>query len=338
MTSAAADPFRERERAAFRARLDILGAAFTVESTSAAALQLAIDAFGGLPRHKLTAMPRHFRVRFVDSEHSATWPRGAEPPRPTLSADEDLLCATVDAGNFAVIDIRQARALVSMSRAMLRRPYHARYELIELAMLTLAARGQSLVPLHAACVGSRGAGALLMGGSGAGKSTVALHALAAGMELLAEDSAFVCPDTLLITGTPSFLHVNESATLFLPTCPLLAQIRRSKKITRRSGARKYELDLRRSPAKLAAKPLQLSTIVFLSRRRAARGDALAALGYRALLERLRREQPYAAGLPGWRTFERRIAAVPAYELRRTRHPDDSVQQLLALLADSKHDA
>ena len=78
-----------------------------------------------------------------------------------------------------------------MSPGMLRYPYHARYELIELAMVTLASRAQSLVPLHAACVGVRGTGLLLIGASGAGKSTLALHALFSGMQLLSEDSAFV---------------------------------------------------------------------------------------------------------------------------------------------------
>jgi hypothetical protein len=58
---------------------------------------------------------------------------------------------------------------------MLRFPYHARYELIEFAVFTLAARAQGLVPLHAACVGEEGRGLLLMGESGAGKSTASLH-------------------------------------------------------------------------------------------------------------------------------------------------------------------
>jgi hypothetical protein len=33
---------------------------------------------------------------------------------------------------------------------------------------------------------------------------------------------------------------------------------------------------------------------------------------------------------GWDAFERRVAALPSYELRRTEHPDIAVQQLRGL--------
>ena len=331
VTTTASDPFGEHSPTPLRAHLRVLGAAFTVESSNAAALQLAIDAFGGMPRQRLETGARRFRMRLVVTPHRSTWLHGAKPPQPMLTAGTDLLCATVDAGNFAVIDVAQARALVSLSPAMLRRPYYARYELIELAMLTLASRGQSLVPLHAACIGARGAGILLMGPSGAGKSTLALHALAARMQLLSEDSAFVALDTLQVTGTPSYVHVTPDATRFLAEDALLQSIRRSPQISRRSGTRKYEVDVRRLPGKLAAAPLELAAVVFLSRRGAPPGNALAAIGRKALLMRLNREQPYAANLPEWREFERRITHVPAYELRRPPHPDDAVAELRAML-------
>lgn len=332
MTGTACDPFGERERPALRAHLSVLGAAFTVESSSARALRLAVDAFGGLPRHRLAAEPRRFRVRLVTTENHATWSRRAAPPQPTLTAGGGILCATIDAGNFAVIDLPRAHALVCMSPSMLRRSYYARYELIELAMVTLASRGQSLVPLHAACIGARGSGALLMGASGAGKSTLALHALAAGMQLLSEDSSFVAVDSLQATGTPNYLHVQPSALEYLDEGPLLAQVRRSPMICRRSGARKHELDLRTVPGRLAASPLRIAFTVFLSRRKAVRPSALVQLSHAALLEHLRREQPYAVGLPNWRGFERRIAALPAYELRRTAHPDMAISQLRSVLS------
>jgi len=331
ITSTGSDPFGEHERASLKRQLSVLGAPFTVESSNSTALQLAIDAFGGLPRHRLRTKPRRFQVRLVCIEHRSTWPRGGDPPRPTLTSGNGLLCATVDAGNFAIIDVAQARALVCISPAMLRLPYYARYELIELAMVTLASRGQSLVPLHAACIGANGSGVMLMGQSGAGKSTLALHALAGGMDLLSEDSAFVCLDTLRVTGTPNFLHLSPDATGFLQESPLLARIRCSPTITRRSGARKYEVDLRGLPGTLAPAPLRLAATVFLSRRAASPKKTLEPLGRRALLTRLRREQPYAAGLEGWRKFEQCIARLPAYELLRTSHPDGAVDNLRRLL-------
>jgi hypothetical protein len=335
VTSTPDDPFGERARAAFRARLNLLGGAFTVESADAAALGLAVDAFGGLPRHRLARAPHRFRVRLVIADHRHAWSRSAGPPRPVLSAGGGLLCATIDAGNFAVVDVALSRALICFSPGMLRYRYHARYELIELAMITLASRAQSLVPLHAACVGANGFGLLLMGGSGAGKSTLSLHALAGGMQLLSDDSAFVAGDNLCVTGVPNYLHVTPSALGFLTDGPLAAQIRRSPTIRRRSGARKHEVDLRTLPGRIARAPLRLAATVFLSRRTTARQQAPRALGRKALLSRLRREQPYAAGLPNWASFERRIAQLPAYELRRAEHPDTAVGQLRELLAAAR---
>jgi hypothetical protein len=241
-----------------------------------------------------------------------------------------LLSATVDAGNFAVIDAAMSRALVCISEAMLRHRYHARYELVELAFLTLAARGQQLVPLHAACVGSAGKGLLLMGASGVGKSTLSLHALTGGMQLLSEDSAFVALD-LRATGVPSYLHLSPQALRFLSATRLRTAIEQAPVIERRSGARKFEVDLRLLDAKLARKPLRLAATVFLSRRAAGRQPALCTLERMDLLTRLRREQPYAAAQPNWPAFERRIAKLPAYEMGRPKHPDAAIDLLRSLL-------
>ena len=94
---------------------------------------------------------------------------------------------------------------------MLRFPYHTRYELIEFAVFTLAARTQRLASLHAACIGQRGRAVLLIGPSGSGKSTIALHGLLEGLEILSEDSAFISPGTMLATGISNFIHVRASA-------------------------------------------------------------------------------------------------------------------------------
>jgi hypothetical protein len=327
----ASDPFGEHAPAKLRARLNVLGTTCTIEAADPAALRLATDAFGGLPRHRLASTPPSCAVRLVVTDEAPAWTRHAGPPRPRLTAGRGLLCAMVDAGNFAVVDAENSRALVCMSRAMLRHPYHARYELVELAIVTLASRVQSLVPLHAACIGARGAGVLLMGSSGAGKSTLALHALADGMQLIAEDSAFVSLGRLRVTGAPTYLHVQRDALAFLSDRALLARIRRSPTIERRSGARKYEVDLRELPSGIAAAPLRLAATVFVSRRTAAARGALEPLGRAEALRRLRREQPYAAGLPEWGEFERRVARLPAYELRRALHPDAAVRELRALL-------
>ena len=325
------DPFGERRAADVRAQLSVLGCDFSTESNDQSLLDLAIDAFGGLPRFKLGGRPPQLNVSLVLNNHDGTWPHGAEPPQPVLSSGTGLLCATMDAGNFAIVDVASARALICVSNAMLRHPYHVRYELIEFAFLTLASRVQSLVPLHAACVGRNDSGLLLMGATGAGKSTLSLHALAGDMQFLSEDSAFVAPTSLRIAGVPNYLYVQRDSLDFLKSGALRQQIQRSPQIRRRSGVQKYQTNLREVPGEIARVPLQLAAIVMLSRRTVKRQPALKLLPPKTFLTRLRREQPYAAGMANWQEFEARIANRPVYELRRPQHPDIAVRALQALL-------
>lgn len=74
-------------------------------------------------------------------------------------------------------------------------------------MLAGWARAQGLLVCHAAAVASDRGGVLLCGGSGAGKSTTALGALAAGMRSAGDDYVLVEP------GRPPLAHALYTSTL-----------------------------------------------------------------------------------------------------------------------------
>jgi hypothetical protein len=196
----------------------------------------------------------------------------------------------------------------------------------------LAARTQGLVSLHAACVGRGGHGILLMGSSGAGKSTVALQCLLQGLDFLSEDSVFVAPDTLRATGIANFLHVRADSLRWIERDSDAAPIRNSPVIRRRSGVKKFELDLRRGGYRLAASPLQIGAVVFLSAQKSHDGPLLRPLLKSTLLARLADAQAYAAGQPEWARFAGRLSDLGGFELRRGRHPLEAVEALRSLLA------
>jgi hypothetical protein len=210
-------------------------------------------------------------------------------------------------------------------------PYHARYELIEFAVFTLAARTQQLVSLHAACVGRGGRGLLLMGPSGAGKSTLALLSLLQGFDFISEDSVFVAPDTLLATGAANFLHVRADSLRWVERARDVANIRASPIIRRRSGVRKFEVDLRRGTHRLATAPLRIGAIVFLSAQKAEGGALLRPLSKSSMAAHLRETQAYAANQPEWRAFRTRACRLDAFELRRGAHPLEAVDVLRSLV-------
>ncbi len=246
------DPFHERELPASRVRMQLLGGRFEFECGNPELRRLVDWAYADLPRHKLSAVPPRIRVRAragaarprPGAARSTSY-RDAWGSRDAVRNDKRLgLCSHVPGFRSA---------LVVVSQEMLRFEYHTRYELIEFAVFTLAARSQGLIPLHGACVGADGRGLLLIGDSGAGKSTASLQCLLHGMDFVTEDSVFVTPDTLLATGIANFLHIRCDS---LHSVPPAAEslIRHSPVIRRRSGVEKFEVDLRQPPFSTGGAP------------------------------------------------------------------------------------
>jgi hypothetical protein len=325
------DPFGERALPLARSRLKLLGAKILFESNDRRLLRLVDSAYAGLPRHRLSSNAPELRITLMLSARQPAAGR-FEPSALALLNAGGLLAGATDSSNFVILSPRERAALVVVSPSMLRYPYHLRYELIEFAVFTLAARVQRLVPLHAACVGIGGKGILLMGPSGAGKSTVALHCLLDGFEFLSEDSVFVAPRNMRATGVANFLHTRADSLHWLGRSPEAAAIRESPVIRRRSGMRKFEIDLRRDPFKIAQRPLRIVNVVFLSSQKAGKGRLLKPLANSELTRKLAAMQSYSASQPQWRTFHRNVTRLDAFELLRGPHPRDGAEALRSLLA------
>jgi hypothetical protein len=326
-----ADPFKERLKNPVRRHFRLFGARFQFECNSRRLLQFADAAFARLPQSKVSAGAPRMRIS-LRLQPEATLGAVTEPPPLRFHGAAGLVCATVDQANYVVVAPQQRSALVVVSRDMLRFPYHLRYELLEFAVYVLATRALGLVPLHAACIGRANRALLLMGRSGAGKSTLSLHWLLHGMTVLAEDSVFVEPGSLLAFAVPNFMYLRRDVLRYLDTKRSVSWIRNSPTIRRRGGLEKYQVDLRRSGRPIARSPLTIVGVVILSRQNAGSRPLLAPIGRRELGATLAAHQPYAALHPGWAAFTRQLARVDAYQLRRGRHPDEAVAALQSLLA------
>jgi len=330
------DPFNEAARSLVRLSVQLLGSRFTFESNSPALLRLVTAAYRDLPRHRLAPRVPPMRVTLLLTPPASRASSRAQPLPLWMSharapRGDGLFGGATARSNFVMLSPRQRAAVVVVAPQMLRFPYHTRYEMIEFAVFTLAARAQRLVPLHAACVGLGDRGVLLMGDSGAGKSTVALQCLESGFDFLAEDSVFVAPDTMRATGIANFLHVRRDSLKWLDGSATAALIRRSPRIQRRSGVRKYELDLRRNSFRLAESPLKIVAVVFLSRQSAGGRPMLRPMSASRAAAKMAGAQGYAARQPQWRLFEKNAAGLAAFELRRGRHPVEAADVLRGLL-------
>ena len=330
-----ADPFREHDVPWQRFDCDLLGTRFRFESNSPQLLQLARQAYQGLPPQRFrSGAVQPLTVRLLQRPAAGlSSRRRGEPPALDMFSLPGWLGAGSVASDAVLLSPALRLAIVAVSPQTLSFSYHTRYELIEFAAYTLGSRCQRLASLHAGCVGLEGQGALLMGDSGAGKSTLTMLCLQHGLEFLSEDSVFVAPGSLRATGVANFVHLRADSLRWLPPA-VRATLRRSPVIRRRSGVRKFELDLRSAGQRLAQSPLKLRFTIFLSARSARREPLLRALRPREALTRLASTQAYAARQPEWPRFSRSLAALPAFELRRGAHPEQAVDALCSLLRGS----
>jgi hypothetical protein len=325
------DPFVERRRLKWRRRHLVLGARIEFECETAA-LAAAVDAaYADLPvTHRRRDLPG-YRVclRFVAG---GTADFGGAPPPPRFSSGGGLIGATIDASNYSVVAPALGCALVVASPAMLARRHELRRELLEFAVFTLVARSQPVLPLHAACVGDGDRAVLLLGESGAGKSTATVQCMLAGLGVLAEDVVFVDPRRLTVTGVPNYMHLRLETPRLLPA-EIARRIRRAPVIERRhSGVRKYEVDLRSTTRRKLRLPARLVAVAVLSRRKSKRGGPLLRrLSARELLRMLDRDQPYAASRPSWRGLRASLRRLPMFRLERGVAAADTATALAVLL-------
>lgn len=325
-----ADPFGER---AFvpKKSLQILGARFEFATGSQELMRLVESAYAGLPRHRIVSPAPQLHVRIIATSGKASG-RNAQPPPLEMYSAAGILGGAAGPSDFVALFPEQGAAVIGISPAQLCFPYHTRYELIEFAVFTLAARAQKLVPLHGACVSQRGRGVLLVGDSGAGKTTAALHCLLEGLDFVSEDSVFVAPETLLATGVANFLHVRSDSLTWLEGLPAARTICAAPIIERRSGVRKFEVDLRHGGFRLARSAPRLDAVVFLSGEPAGKRPLLTPLSSRGIGRRLAGLQPYARGRPEWPEFAANISGLRAFELRRGSHPREAVAAVREVLS------
>ncbi|UPG90955.1 serine kinase [Luteibacter aegosomaticola] len=325
----AADPFGERMRLAYARSWPVLGASFVFASNSEALLALAAAAYDGLPAHRLAPVPPVFHIELRLVPASASGSHG-EPGPVQTSSGGGMVMGMVDASNHVIVSPAQRRAVVTVSEDRLAYPYHVRYELIEFAVYLLAARGQDLVSLHAACIGGEGRGVLLLGPSGAGKSTLTLQAALDGYDVMAEDGVFVEPKRLRATGVPNYLHVTDESLRWLDPAAR-RMVMASPRIQRRSGVEKFEIDLRAGALRPAPEPLDIVATILLSAQRTD-GPLLEPIARDDAMVKLAADQPYAARQPGWRRFVDTALLRGVWVLRRGADPRATLEALASWLS------
>ncbi len=128
------------------------------------------------------------RLHVLTSEGS-----GGLPPSPVLRGQRNLLMWVSDQENFAVCDRRQAFGYCCVTRATVADRVFFRWHFLEALVYTLLELNY-FTSVHAACVAREGAGVLLFGESGVGKSTLSYACARRGWTYVSDDSSSVLRD------------------------------------------------------------------------------------------------------------------------------------------------
>ena len=119
--------------------------------------------------------------------------RSPLPPAPVLRGQQHLLMWIADQENFAIIDRRQRFGFSCVSRTTLEDPVFFRWHFLD-ALIYMLLELNYITSIHAACVAWQGAGVLLYGPSGVGKSTLSYACARRGWTYVSDDSSSVLWD------------------------------------------------------------------------------------------------------------------------------------------------
>jgi hypothetical protein len=112
------------------------------------------------------------------------------PPTPTYRFLRNTMMMIADPSNFCVADFPRGKTRMVISAAALRHPGYVRQVFLDCAAACQIGTAYT-TPIHAACVASLGAGVLLCGDSGAGKSSLAYACARAGWQYVTDDTSYL---------------------------------------------------------------------------------------------------------------------------------------------------
>jgi hypothetical protein len=141
---------------------------------------------------------------------------GGLPPAPVLRGQRHLLTWVSDRENFAVVDRRERFGYVCVTRATVADPVFFRWHLLD-APIYMLLELNYITSLHAACVAWEGAGVLLYGESGVGKSTLTYACARQGWTYISDDASCIVWDGgRTVIGEPHHFRFRAEAPDLFP--------------------------------------------------------------------------------------------------------------------------
>jgi hypothetical protein len=216
------DPLKASIPLAFHHVLFPFGFPTHIKSNDPAVIRAAETSWGAFKQS--FGLPP-IEVRFVVSEIASR----RRPPVPSFRAQANLLTLVADADNFGCCDLAAGFGFACLTKAATTHRDYIRHHFLEAMVYTLLDT-QHTVAIHAACVEFNGHGLLLVGDSGAGKSSLAYACTRRGWSYLCDDasSLLLHKKGRKVVGDPQTLRFRPSALPLFPEIKGRTTLRRGK--------------------------------------------------------------------------------------------------------------
>ena len=301
------DPLLYRAPLPFTGRYYPYGFPVDVASDMREVLEAAEESFGAYaPRFDRPPL----RLHVLTSQGS-----GVRPPEPVLRGQRHLLLWVSDQEHFAVIDRRERFGYSCVTRATVADRVFFRWHFLDAPVYILLELNY-FTSLHAACVAWEGAGVMLYGESGVGKSTLTYACARRGWTYISDDASSVVWDGgRSVIGEPHHFRFRaEAPDLF----PELRGHTVGYELDRKPTIEVFTADLpiRRAPE------CRVEYIAFLDRRPGIQ-PGMTRIGKEETQERIRQDMPvFDSELDARRgTVVESIAEAPAFALRYSNYEE-----------------
>jgi hypothetical protein len=193
-----------------------------VKSNDSAVIKAADISWNGFER-RFEVPP--LEVRFVVSESTSR----RRPPVPVFRAQSNLMTMVADARNFGSCDLRGGFGFACLTKAAIVHENYLRYYFLDAMVYTLLDT-RHLVAIHAACLEMNGHGVLLVGDSGAGKSSLSYACTRRGWTYISDDSVSLVLHKAgrSVSGNPKTIRFRPSAWTLFPELKGRSELRNNK--------------------------------------------------------------------------------------------------------------
>jgi HPr Serine kinase C-terminal domain len=220
--TAVTDPLQSFVPLPFHHVLFPYGFPVQIKSNEPTVLRLAEQSWGTF-QQRFRDTP--IEVRFLVSEHLVR----RRPLAPAFRAQANLLTMVADAHNFACCDLAAGFGFASLTKGTVMNRAYVRYHFLEAIVYTLL-DARHLVAVHAACVIKDGHGVLLVGDSGAGKSSLAYACMRRGWTYVSDDASSLLRRRTgrVVVGNPQTFRFRPTASILFPELQGQIKVRNGK--------------------------------------------------------------------------------------------------------------